>query len=888
MSAFRYHFLPLSLSLSLLTACGGDDTNTTPSPPSTPTKFSDISGIWIEEGSGFAVDIKPSSENITAYNYTRATCTKNNTFSIPLSSVDAAFLISDYSSTNGQEQFIAIERGLAEQFNMGTRFIKQTALPSSCSNIADTDGFDPEFIFEHFWHAFNDYYAFFQERNVDWQAMYQNMRPRINAASSQAELFATLSEMISPLNDGHTGIFVENDTLEDDFFSEKPQAYSRYALAKVLEPDTDNNEIFLALSEIAKTFSKLLTTTYNAKNVQSHTVDIETEEGEDKPFELLTWGILENNIGYLQINALEFASTVEEMLPQILEALQETDALIVDVRFNGGGSDEVSLYIANFFADQKRVAYSKQNYNLGNPSPLQTFYVEPHADINLPSYQKPITLITGPDTASAAEIFTYAMRALPHVTHIGETTNGIHSDILSFELSAGWSVGLSHQIYQAPNGDINEVTGISPDTPSISTQSVFMPLAYQYFPSIAKSMEIFGIEKSLSQENFDEEIERILAETQVPGLSIAWIDDEKILAQKSFGYADIEANIPVTTNTPFTLGSISKTFIGTSIAQAIEKGIINLDDKVQTLTPAIPLNSAHQDLSDLTLRQLVTHQSSINDTEGGYACSYYIEDDFSSLYNAFMPEDAVCPEPVTTIQGEFLSQYLSIGGNLFDAEANYLDASPGSIYRYSNMGAALAAETLSAASGIDFESWTENNIFAILNMTQTHWFSERYEEGQVLPAKRYFIDSSNDDQALTTIPEYQLATWADGGLKSSAKDLSRYLLAIARGGELEGQRILSQDSVDLMLSRLTDLPIAYESDGDVGILWNNDQTHIGHNGGDPGVASDMRYNHKEKLGFVILLNGTPLDEDDEQAKNAFQLIAPLVYQRGLSLKREQE
>ena len=98
-------------------------------------------------------------------------------------------------------------------------------------------------------------------------------------------------------------------------------------------------------------------------------------------------------------------------------------------------------------------------------------WLEPQAD---EAYLQPVTLIAGPITASAAEIFTITMQRLPQVTVIGENTVGILSDILGKPLPNGWSVGLSNEVYLDADGVSFEGIGVTPDmqVPVFSVEEV--------------------------------------------------------------------------------------------------------------------------------------------------------------------------------------------------------------------------------------------------------------------------------------------------------------------------------------------------------------------------------------------------------------------------------
>ena len=92
--------------------------------------------------------------------------------------------------------------------------------------------------------------------------------------------------------------------------------------------------------------------------------------------------------------------------------------------------------MAGHFTDTRQLSHTKVPHNAPGVAP-QAFYVEPAGGVR---YLKPVTLLTSDVTVSAAEIFTMAMRALPTVTHRGDTTFGALSDILAKPLPNGSTV----------------------------------------------------------------------------------------------------------------------------------------------------------------------------------------------------------------------------------------------------------------------------------------------------------------------------------------------------------------------------------------------------------------------------------------------------------------
>ncbi len=869
-SKYRTLLSAAVLSVSLV-GCGSDNDKKDP-PTTEEPSLSRFQGEWVEPGSGLALDIQ--NDNATAYRYTRETCSVINRFD---TLEEAEEVITARRAGGNESQFSFVTEGDSE---FGRVELIAQDLPSACDNAPDPEVFDPEFVFEHIWHAFNDYYAFFELRNVDWQQQRSLFRPQVTAATTQQELFDILDEMLAPIDDGHVFLSVATDELEDGFSPAESNGWSRTSMALAQEEDIDED---VAEGSLVELFNRSVANFYGGEG--EFTTNFDDEE---LP---IFWGVLEGNVGYLQINSMEIESEdedsplsaeeqlliIHDQMGTVLEGLVDTNALIVDVRFNGGGSDEYSLAIANYFADQRRLAYSKENYNIGNPTPQKLFYIEPYSEgIH---YSNPITLITGPDTASAAEIFTLAMMALPQVTHVGEATEGIFSDILSIELMDGWTLGLSSQTYYAPDGQVYESVGVPP-TDNVPVTSLTGLSEFGALPAIHEALEGLGVDLNITQAEFDAEVADIMEETGMPGFSAAWIDDAQLLDAAVAGYADVDGERLVTLDTPFNLGSVSKTFVGTSATQMLEQNLITLDTSLSDISMPFMVDSPYIEGNDITLAHLATHSSGIQDGEISYNCGYYIEGDQSSFFAQFDDDFEDCPEPVETNQSNFLSSLLSQSGELYDDD-HFLDVTPGQGYYYTNVGAALAAEMLAVASGTSFEDWTENNIFSPLGMNNTHWFNARYSDTDTAPARRYAVV----DGERIALPEFALATWSDGGLKSTSTDLANYLLAIVRRGELNGQRILNQESVDFLLSAVSDVP---NSEGQQGMFWTNDNLMFGHNGGDPGTTSIMRYDKHNNLGVAVMFNFTPDEDDDsdeaDEINDQLNRLFHLTYRRGLSVK----
>jgi len=284
----------------------------------------------------------------------------------------------------------------------------------------------------------------------------------------------------------------------------------------------------------------------------------------------------------------------------------------------------------------------------------------------------------------------------------------------------------------------------------------------------------------------------------------------------------------VLTSTPFSLASVSKSFIAVATMQAVEDGLVTLDTPVDDLVD-FDLDNPKLDGETISLVHLATHTAGIRDTRE-YDRAYVMGD----------PEVGL---------GEFVEGYLVPGGEWYH-DRSWRSWEPGDEASYSNVGAALAAHALEGATATPFEDLTHDQIFAPLGMEHTAWFLADLDEAEVAMPHEW------SGGAYEPYGHYGFPTWPDGQLRSSVDDLSRYLAAIQAGGELDGVRILDQASVDEMLS--DQAPEVMEGHG---VFWYEQQregrTTWGHSGGDFGVMTEMFFDREAGVGVVFMLHAIP-------------------------------
>ena len=194
----------------------------------------------------------------------------------------------------------------------------------------------------------------------------------------------------------------------------------------------------------------------------------------------------------------------------------------------------------------------------------------------------------------------------------------------------------------------------------------------------------------------DSEILDEMSTQHFPGVSSIIVKNGKIVWVESYGYADIVNSISVEDNTVFLLASVSKLFTGTAALQVYEKGIIDIDRDVNNYLPWL-VKVPNFTNDSITARQLMTHTSSIDDKWGV----------MSTFYDY--------PDPTIPLSS-CMENYFTTSGSYYSATDNFLNQTPGSTYKYSNMGSALNGYLVEASSGIPFDDYCDENLFEQLCM----------------------------------------------------------------------------------------------------------------------------------------------------------------------------
>jgi carboxyl-terminal processing protease len=310
----------------------------------------------------------------------------------------------------------------------------------SCVKTIGVSIRDPEKNFDLLWETFNKRYPFFQLRSVDWKKQRDTYRSRVTSKTSDDELFEILCQMLEPLNDGHVELRTkESAHRKKRFFTPEKQPRFRQEFTK--------REIKQLFKATEKTLVK---------------------NGFGKPAATKAWMLhycRSQKFGYIRIIELEGVSKqkLTAALDKIARDFRDLEGMIIDIRDNPGGDDDIVIAIINRFCDRKRVAFHRKT-KIGSGeddfTPLKTWCLEPQGDTQ---FTKPIVVLTCDSVFSGGEVFALAMKELPHVTLIGDHTNGIFSYQLEKRLPNGWEYRLSYQVYFSADMVCYEGKGVPAD-----------------------------------------------------------------------------------------------------------------------------------------------------------------------------------------------------------------------------------------------------------------------------------------------------------------------------------------------------------------------------------------------------------------------------------------
>lgn len=323
---------------------------------------------------------------------------------------------------------------------------------------------------------------------------------------------------------------------------------------------------------------------------------------------------------------------------------------------------------------------------------------------------------------------------------------------------------------------------------------------------------------------FEAFIEDTLAASNVPGAAVVVWDGEDIVFEKAFGRADADGTA-VTLDTPFQLGSISKSFAALVLVQLAAEGSIDLDAPVVTYLPEF--QTRNEEVSRrITIRHILSHRSGFATLEGNRI--HITEDRSAGAINL-----AVASLAKVKLKSE-----------------------PGGPYEYSNANYMIAAAVIEAVSGETYEMVMETRVFGPLGMSNSYiQISAKDTKKEAVGFRQWFGKS-------VAFPNIAGRAYvAAGGATASARDLAVYMQAVASGDP----RIVPAEFADELTARQNAEDIE-GYDWDYGLGWmilSTDQGDVVyHSGLNGGFSTQGGFYRSGERGAVVLTNQSGILQAD--------------------------
>lgn len=273
---------------------------------------------------------------------------------------------------------------------------------AGCHEVEEWDN-NPKGNFEALWTILDEHYCFFKEKSVDWNAVHDKYASKVSDEMTSKELFFVCADMLDELKDGHTNLSSSfNTSYYRKWWSDYPDNYSE----RLVEQYYLNFNFLSAAG--------------------------------------LDYAILPQNVGYVRYSS--FVNPIGEgNLDNVLFYLDPCDALIIDIRNNGGGNmANVETLVRRFITERILAGYISHKTGPGHDdfSKPYAYYFDP-AEKGRIMWGKPVAVLTSRGTFSAANNFVSIMQYLPNVSIIGSTTGGGSGMPFNSELPNGWGVRFS-------------------------------------------------------------------------------------------------------------------------------------------------------------------------------------------------------------------------------------------------------------------------------------------------------------------------------------------------------------------------------------------------------------------------------------------------------------
>ncbi len=313
-------------------------------------------------------------------------------------------------------------------------------------------------------------------------------------------------------------------------------------------------------------------------------------------------------------------------------------------------------------------------------------------------------------------------------------------------------------------------------------------------------------------DQMDRYIQDMMRDCRIPGFSVSIVHDGELLYAKGYGKAD-DTGRAVTPQTPFLIGSVSKTFTALAVMQLAQDGKLNLDAPVRDYLPDFWLADTKAS-AEITVRQLLNHTSGI--AEGAEFSVASLRGDDETIHQLVGKFGSIAPK-----------------------------YRPGARFEYGNANYIVLGELIQVVSGMTYEDYVQTHIFAPLEMNHSYTSAQAagtdglavgyrsifgYPQASGLPYRKDFL------------PAYSII--------SCAEDMAHYMTAMLHGGRYNGTSVLTEEGVAQMMQASSAISkwVSY------GLGWYVTSGSAYHGGELPDYQAKVKLLPQDSLAVALMYN----------------------------------
>ena len=312
-------------------------------------------------------------------------------------------------------------------------------------------------------------------------------------------------------------------------------------------------------------------------------------------------------------------------------------------------------------------------------------------------------------------------------------------------------------------------------------------------------------------------IKQDMTQYNVKGLSIALVDDQKVVWAEGFGFADVANQMPATADTIYRIGSISKVLTATEIMRLAEQNKIVLDNPLTDYLPEFSIRNRFADSRPITIRALLAHHSGL---------------------------------PSDVLKGMWVNNPVSLAKYIPILRDESLASPPQSLYKYSNIDYSLLGSVIENVEHQEFPEAMRQNLLEPVGMMDSSFV--------LTPKIEYRYARAYRNGTETT--RLSLRDTPAGGMLSSVNDMSRWLQFIFSDGRAQGVQLIKPETLQEMFKPQF-AGLATDFGHKIGMAWMlsglsmpDGQPLAWHNGGFPPYQAHLSLLPEQKLGVIILSN----------------------------------